>query len=682
MRDKLFLLGGNDLEMLEIKKILQNIGVNFIDKNLFWGAKLSDYKDFLDFQGDIYGIELELDITLPKNYIEIDHHGENSDKPSSLEQVAEIFDIKLSRHQQLVCANDNRYISGMKTLCATNDEINNIRKKDREAQGITKKDEDLAEKSIQNSKNSNVVFSLTDKFSAISDMIYDKLDNYIIYNETTASFYGYKIQYVLNFLETKNIKKEKYFYGGGEFGFLGFKNGVLEKDELKNLIEEFDELQKQNNKIISYHTFMLPFIVEEKKTIIKGWDKSEYDVDYNEDAYFHNFFKNSMFKKNVEFYKKEEFKNQELTLTTSLKEYKLNIDSVNLRLFDTGIGILTINIENKTYQDVKSILEINDFTRRIYPEYLDEKKQCSLVPRCIKLKDTTENFKYEKFPLEPQLSKIIKLFLPELKPKNIVVDDRMFTVSFYENEKFAKELKNAYECHDDWYKYIFVDGNNLNVQNKSMQEELTKQATYARWQNDETMYGISRYSFVCLSRSDFPLQHMKTMYFSMFSLLLMVRATVLKFSNEVSEIANSIDDNKTADKVEDLYKRYIKFVNHFYFREITAKDQGLELYEKAMGILNIQRDIKDLDLEIEELHKFVEMKQEKESSETIKFLTYLGGALLPPSIITGFLGMNTLDGLRQYAWFDKADNGIWSISAVIISALIIPIYIKFKKGKK
>ena len=51
MSDKLFLLGGQDLEMLEIKKLLERENIAYKDKNLKWGAKLSDYQNELSFNG-------------------------------------------------------------------------------------------------------------------------------------------------------------------------------------------------------------------------------------------------------------------------------------------------------------------------------------------------------------------------------------------------------------------------------------------------------------------------------------------------------------------------------------------------------------------------------------------------------------------------------------------------------
>jgi len=700
----IFLLGGYDLEMITIKKLLEDNGITYIDKNLSWGAKLSDYKDEFSTNKQIYGIELEEDITPPKNYSSIDHHNQNSHMPSSLEQVAKILNIKLSRDQQLVSANDSGYIKGMQNICATQDEIENIRRRDREAQGVTQKDENLATKSIVNS-NTHIIYSLTPHFSAISDKVYTKYDHFIIYNDTKIVFYNYEVKKTLDFLSKNSIKPQDYYNGGGEFGFVGIKEDVLDNKEIKSLLKEFKKMLEQK-KIISHHIFMFPFIIIDGKDededernknrakLTQDWEFQAYRDNYNERAYFHSFFQKSMFTdkkedENSYFYTKKEYKNSEFIICKS-KEYKLNLKSINLRIFTTGVGILSFHLENTKHTDIEDILEINDYGRRIYPEYLDEKQECTLVPNYIKIKKNQEtvveeNFRYKERPTEIKLSKIITKFLPEANIRP-AIDDRMVVISFYKNSNFSNDLKRDYIKNDKWYEYVYIDGAGKTVQNNDMQYELIKKATYSRWQGYGTLFGISKYSFVAMAEdSDFIEKtvenHMKTMYFQMFSLLLMLRATILKFSAEVSDIADDIDKPETAEKVSKLYKRYIQFVNRFYFREITAKDQGLEIYEKAMSILNIQRDIKDLDAEIEELHKFVEIQTEKETADKMNTLTWIGGVLLPPSIVTGFLGMNTLSGLSKYAWFDKSDYGLWSIGTVLISATIVPIYLKyFKKG--
>jgi hypothetical protein len=181
-----FLLGGHDLEMLTIKKLLLDSGfsdvANVEDRNLQWGAKLSDYQNLFNDEHTFVGIELTQDIAPPPQYINIDHHNEHSHKSSSLEQVLELLkshlgiDVEFTRDLQLVAANDQGYIPAMIEMGATPEEIADIRRRDREAQGVTEEDERLAEQSIRENKTVEngitVVKSLTSKFSTITDRLY------------------------------------------------------------------------------------------------------------------------------------------------------------------------------------------------------------------------------------------------------------------------------------------------------------------------------------------------------------------------------------------------------------------------------------------------------------------------------------------------------------------------------
>jgi hypothetical protein len=109
----LFLLGGSDLEMETIETLLKQNSMKYLRRDLTWSsAKVSAYEDIIRDSNNadltIYGIELAEDALepLPPNYRRIDHHNELSGQPSSLEQMAAILGIKLTREQQLIAAND------------------------------------------------------------------------------------------------------------------------------------------------------------------------------------------------------------------------------------------------------------------------------------------------------------------------------------------------------------------------------------------------------------------------------------------------------------------------------------------------------------------------------------------------------------------------------------------------
>jgi hypothetical protein len=236
-----FLLGGYDLEMLEIRKILEAEEQMYIDLKLAWGAKLSAYSAYLNDTGHFVGIELVEDMEKPRHYKAIDHHNEYSGNPSAIEQVADLLNIELNWYQKLVAANDKSYIGGMDAMGATQDEIAEIRKADREAQGVTAYDEEMAKKSIKHYlerlHDLLLVEALTPRFSAITDRLYPFRKLLITFQDQLVYYGEGKEKIVKNFDEL--IKQGKAYHGGTKNGFFGLVNGaftIKETREIRNII--------------------------------------------------------------------------------------------------------------------------------------------------------------------------------------------------------------------------------------------------------------------------------------------------------------------------------------------------------------------------------------------------------------------------------------------------------------
>jgi len=253
-KDFIFLLGGYDLEMLEIKKLLikymnssnPKLQVNYVDGGLHWGAGLSNYKEQIPQLNTkkIVGIELIEDFPAPSNYFCIDHHGENSDRPSSLEQVAKLLNVSIDRNQMLVAVNDRNYIPGLIEFGATKEEIEEIRQKDRKVQGVTEEDERLAIESIDKHllliNKIIVVESLTPRFSAIADRLFP-FSKLLIYDADSLNYYGEDcIKLASHFNQLINEKKA--YYGGGLSGYFGITRSALSKEELTQIREQIISL--------------------------------------------------------------------------------------------------------------------------------------------------------------------------------------------------------------------------------------------------------------------------------------------------------------------------------------------------------------------------------------------------------------------------------------------------------
>lgn len=248
---QLFLLGGHDLEMLTISKVLNEKGLLVKDNTLQWDtACLSKYQTEIEQYGNtplwtIYGIELKEDIIVPSNYIRIDHHNDYSHKPSSLEQIMFILHLPLNRFQQLVAANDSAYIPGLQKAGATSFEIENIRYEDRKAQGVTIEDERLAEEAIRNKEIHEdliIVRATSSRFSPICDRLfpYKKL---LIYTEQELMYYGEDINELVTLCQA-HIKEKRVFYGGGANGYLGTVKNAFTKEELKYITQQIRYYKK------------------------------------------------------------------------------------------------------------------------------------------------------------------------------------------------------------------------------------------------------------------------------------------------------------------------------------------------------------------------------------------------------------------------------------------------------
>lgn len=527
----------------------------------------------------------------------------------------------------------------------------------------------------------------------------------------------------------------------------------------------------------SKHTFMFPFqwdyIKDSKKmlsynertklkdferlfeSLDNGLKKVKYEIGndtekYNEYTYFHSFVRKAMFyteDKDFLRYYEIDVPNGEYNIEyygnskSDLKTLKLSLDSICLHIYDIGVGIISFNLTNHKYQDQESILAINEFGRRLYPQFMTENDRLSaktaFLPNRIygSIGNITFNEDYTAYqnPIainntflppdhikkvfgymgQEQLGDMGKKFVfTKQYEKNDtirirqVTDDRMFFLSWYGNNEKAqklngivnisndddkknkiKELINPtfeYEINDFWYTYIFGDKKFPSIQNLKMQKDHLIQHTYTRWLKYSTFFGITRDSFVCLSSTKEsliklnapPLDiHMQSIYYQMAILCLIQRASILRFSWEVSQITNKIFSDKKANPdnaIKDLYENYIRFINQIYFREVSPQIQGIELYTMFQEAMNLDKNVKDLDGEMREIFSYLSVKEQTS-------LGKVANLFLPIALITGFFGMNSInDNFFDYKLseigINLANITLYDIVTIILFIWILIIF--------
>lgn len=214
------------MEMREILSLVQEFRpqVEIHDQNLSWGAMASTYQAEIDQaikDGNCPAlVELGLDIpyayvTTPSEWTNgkvliVDHHDQfgGAGSMSSIEQLMLLLSIscELSEERQrriaLISANDVGHILSMLELepPASNNEIGQIRKEERQIQGLSDADEKHAKECIQRRElrcddRLTIVRHQSRSSVAIGDFISEPLGgpgykNLIVTSSTCTEFYG------------------------------------------------------------------------------------------------------------------------------------------------------------------------------------------------------------------------------------------------------------------------------------------------------------------------------------------------------------------------------------------------------------------------------------------------------------------------------------------------------------
>lgn len=436
--------------------------------------------------------------------------------------------------------------------------------------------------------------------------------------------------------------------------------------------------------------------------------------------------------------------------------FYLKIDSILLNIYSTGTAILSFHLRNFTYREPEDILKINQFGRRLYPPFYDLEPASAIYGTEDKTESdsalkSTKNFELpdkiwlgenDKLPESDSLfledfsgylniesikngpfripafikGLFDKDFLKEyniinkssskrIKGKGILIhpilDSRMFVVSWFADDTIINALIAANKGEEPvenfeewWYKYVFVDGGGMTCQDMEMRKGLLKTATYKRWIDSGTVFGISRYSLVMLTGTgvdSFLIQHLQTMYYKMAELCQVQRATILNYADEVTHVSHLLLDNErrvsTLDKIATLYKKYLVFINKIHFKEVTAQEQGIEMYDLLQKQMRIPEDVVSLDKQIEELHNYSSFEKNEHNNDLLTKITIIGAIFLPLSLMVSVmdwqvLSDNFLRGEDLSAAFWIRIGVVILISILLVLAMDVFTRLKYKVKRK
>ena len=124
-------------------------------------------------------------------------------------------------------------------------------------------------------------------------------------------------------------------------------------------------------------------------------DKDESDDLYNERNYFYEFVHPSLYDDNSDNSIIRHFERREPTKGTSAtyrivcgsnkKVYELDLWSININLYSSGVGVLSFYMNNTKYAEVEDILSINQYGRRVFPPFIADVQYRSEVAHLIEI---------------------------------------------------------------------------------------------------------------------------------------------------------------------------------------------------------------------------------------------------------------------------------------------------------
>lgn len=432
----------------------------------------------------------------------------------------------------------------------------------------------------------------------------------------------------------------------------------------------------------SYHTFLLPFeiekengemlgsaeIVEEEVLNTECWKEvsggelSIFDavilredeirenkletvraIKYNQEQYFHENVKKAIHnhcRSNIvrEFVFKFVDENQKRFITLKYldeeaeKAYILCVSNIRLKVFNTGICILIIELHNNDYREFKSVKEINSLGRQISLPYIAKESAdiaCAqevnwdflyLDNKTYSFKEKNENFWKDLNNKEKRyLLDFLENMIIDKKAKSSYrirpsLDDRMFTCCLIQDNSLSYRYGIDYNDNTEagierynrvskgLYEYIYIDKEGgCSAATDSFRKEILNNSIYHRWTESGSIYGVSHTSLVAITGEGEFLETLitrpfLTQYVEIAILTLVQRASILRFQKQIQGDMN----NK---KIQKLQSEYIDYRNQLHFFEVSSQEQGIELYELIRKQLYIEKEMGALEKNLEILYE-------------------------------------------------------------------------------
>lgn len=449
----------------------------------------------------------------------------------------------------------------------------------------------------------------------------------------------------------------------------------------------------------STHVFIFPFSWKQENNLgevyfntpeqlekiaaqpLAHWEKTTFnlnsDSDYNEYMYFYKPVRTALYSPDdtkplaVHYTHRALSPISQLTLSVKDAVYTLPIKKINLKLYKTGVGLLQLTCHNTMYQDTLSLAAINSFHKCVYPPTLPlDKAKEKIFPDWIRVRLSASFCIEEKFDTSyKHLPVPISRFIMRLLGKPFrqmgargkkgdifiepILGNKMFVLCLYESTPLLEQI-------------LASNSKKEHLQALLMGEtESCLPLKMAYLEQPHYVYGMTQYSFIGVTQN----KYNSRLYDQLVSLALVQRTSLLNFSATLSEIS-ALPKERLVPAIQSLYSIYIQFINQLYFKEVTGDAEGSLIYEQLSKQMNNLEELNQLNFEMQEVHEFATLIDQSQSKHKMDLLTIVGAALVVPTFVTGFFGMNILED-RFYDWWRHKEIALWFNSYFLFPVLAL-----------
>lgn len=294
------------------------------------------------------------------------------------------------------------------------------------------------------------------------------------------------------------------------------------------------------------------------------------------------------------------------------------------------------------------------------------------------------------------------------------LDDRMFVASFIldpaETDRMRAQKDGDYafltdtELSRSIYQLAFIDPGRMNYDDSAtgnctcrshkMRKRLLEEHVYDRWTEYPedgsygTIYTVANQGLtaLCNYNGDNKLSNpFLTEYVQMCCLCLVQKATLIHFQHAVSTVSGNVEkpgkniSHGTIARLMNLQERFVAYQSQLSFTEVTAQEQGIELYELLRKFMFIEQECESLSDRLEKLEAAAETNLDFKFNKIALIFTFVAFFL---SICGDFL-MCFLNEDGTW-WLSNSNLFIW-IFAVVLSCVAISfivIMILYRRRKK